>query len=177
MSDKVALAISAHPDDIEFYMAGTMLLLSGVGYELHYLTIVKGGCGGTRHDAVTIARTREAEAKRASDILGATFLESFCNDLEIFYEISLLRRLAAIIREVKPSIILTRPPVDYMEDHTCTCRLVVTAAVAREMPTFGTEPAQEPYSGQVTIFHATPPGLTDSFGRLMVPELFVNTEQ
>jgi hypothetical protein len=29
MSDKVAIAISAHPDDIEFYNAGTMLLLSG----------------------------------------------------------------------------------------------------------------------------------------------------
>jgi LmbE family N-acetylglucosaminyl deacetylase len=38
MSDKVAMAISAHPDDIEFYMAGTMLLLSGAGYDLHYLT-------------------------------------------------------------------------------------------------------------------------------------------
>jgi hypothetical protein len=36
MSDRVAPAISAHPDDIEFYMAGTMLLLSEAGYELHY---------------------------------------------------------------------------------------------------------------------------------------------
>ena len=176
MSDKVALAISAHPDDIEFYMAGTMLLLSGVGYELHYLTIANGGCGGTRHDAVTIARTREAEAKRASDILGAAFHESFCNDLEIFYEIGLLRRLAAIIREVKPSIILTHPPVDYMEDHTCTCRLVVTAAFAREMPNFITMPAREPYSADVTIYHSTPHGLTDPLRGLMIPELFVNTE-
>src|ERR1700722_4117290 len=170
MSDKVALAISAHPDDIEFYMAGTMLLLSGVGYELHYLTIANGGCGGTRHDAVTIARTREAEAKRASDILGAAFHESFCNDLEIFYEIGLLRRLAAIIREVKPSIILTHPPVDYMEDHTCTCRLVVTAAFAREMPNFITMPAREPYSADVTIYHSTPHGLTDPLRGLMIPE-------
>jgi hypothetical protein len=27
-------------------MAGTMLLLSGAGYDLHYLTIANGGCGG-----------------------------------------------------------------------------------------------------------------------------------
>jgi LmbE family N-acetylglucosaminyl deacetylase len=176
MSDKVAMAISAHPDDIEFCMAGTMLLLSAAGYDLHYLTIANGGCGGTKHDASTVARTRAAEAKQSAQILGATFHPSFCGDLEIVYEVSLLRQLAAIIREVKPSIILTHPPVDYMEDHTCTCRLVVTAAFAREMPNFVTVPAREPYSGEVTIYHATPHGLTDPFGRLMVPELFVNTE-
>jgi N-acetylglucosamine malate deacetylase 1 len=53
---------------------------------------------------------------------------------------------------------------------------VVTAAFAREMPNFVTVPAREPYSDEVTIYHATPHGLTDPFGRLMVPELFVNTE-
>jgi LmbE family N-acetylglucosaminyl deacetylase len=176
MSDKVAMAISAHPDDIEFYMAGTMLLLSGVGYELHYLTIANGCCGGTQQDASTIARTRAAEARHAAEILGATFHASFCNDLEILYDLTLLRRLAAIIREVKPGIILTHPPVDYMEDHTCTCRLVVTAAFAREMPNFVTIPASEPYSRDVTVYHATPHGLTDPLRRLMIPELFVNTE-
>jgi hypothetical protein len=63
MSDEVAMAISAHPDDIEFCMAGTMLLLSAAEYELHYLTIANGGCGGTKHDVATVARTRAAEAK------------------------------------------------------------------------------------------------------------------
>jgi N-acetylglucosamine malate deacetylase 1 len=177
MSDKVALAVSAHPDDIEFYMAGTMLLLSEAGYELHYLTIANGGCGGTQDDAATIARTRAEEAKHAAQILGATFHASFCNDLEIFYDLNLLRQLAAIIREVKPSVILTHPPLDYMEDHMCTSRLVVTAAFAREMRNFVTTPARQTYSGDVTIYHATPHGLTDPLRRLMIPELFVNTER
>jgi N-acetylglucosamine malate deacetylase 1 len=176
MSPQVAMAISAHPDDIEFYMAGTMLLLSKAGYELHYLTIANGGCGGTQHDAATVARTRAAEAKRASEILGATFHPSFCNDLEISYDMNLLRRLAAIIREVKPGILLTHPPVDYMEDHTFTCRLVVSAAFARGMPNFETSPTRKPYSADVVIYHTTPHGLTDPLRRLMVPELFVNTE-
>jgi LmbE family N-acetylglucosaminyl deacetylase len=176
VSEMIAMAISAHPDDIEFCMAGTMLLLAGAGYELHYLTIANGGCGGTQHDAVTIAQTRAAEAKQAAKVLGATFHPSFCNDLEIVYDLNLLRRLAAIIREVRPSIILTHPPIDYMEDHTCTCRLVVTAAFARGMPNFVTTPATEAYAQDVTIYHATPHGLTDPLGRLMIPELFVNTE-
>ncbi|MBV8378173.1 MAG: PIG-L family deacetylase [Verrucomicrobia bacterium] len=176
MSDNVAIAISAHPDDIEFYMAGTMLLLCEAGYDLHYLTLANGCCGGTQFDAPTIARTRAEEAKRAADLLGATFHPSFCNDLEIVYALNLLRQLAAIIREVKPTLILTHPPVDYMEDHTCTCRLVVTAAFAREMPNFVTTPERKPYSGDITIYHSTPHGLTDPLGHLMVPDLFVNVE-
>ena len=30
------MAIAAHPDDIEFLMSGTMMLLAEAGYELHY---------------------------------------------------------------------------------------------------------------------------------------------
>lgn len=36
---KVAIAIHAHPDDIEFVMAGTLLLLRMHGRELHYMTL------------------------------------------------------------------------------------------------------------------------------------------
>ena len=32
-----ALAIAAHPDDIEFMMAGTLCLLREAGWEIHYL--------------------------------------------------------------------------------------------------------------------------------------------
>ncbi|HEU4902789.1 MAG TPA: PIG-L family deacetylase, partial [Flavisolibacter sp.] len=34
---KTAIAIAAHPDDIEFMMAGTLLQLKAAGYETHYL--------------------------------------------------------------------------------------------------------------------------------------------
>ena len=34
---RVALAIVAHPDDIEFSAAGTLLLLRQEGYSIHYL--------------------------------------------------------------------------------------------------------------------------------------------
>ncbi len=32
---KTAMAIAAHPDDIEFFMAGTLLLLKQNGYQIH----------------------------------------------------------------------------------------------------------------------------------------------
>ena len=43
--NKSVLAIFAHPDDIEFVAAGTMLLLSEAGYDLHYFNLCSGNCG------------------------------------------------------------------------------------------------------------------------------------
>ena len=37
---KKAFAVVAHPDDIEFLMAGTMILLGRAGYELHCMTVL-----------------------------------------------------------------------------------------------------------------------------------------
>ena len=45
MPSKAAIAIGAHPDDVEFYMAGTLLLLKQAGYEIHYLNLASGNCG------------------------------------------------------------------------------------------------------------------------------------
>src|SRR4029078_1246396 len=131
---KTAIAIAAHPDDIELMMAGTLLLLKKAGYEIHYMNLSSGNVGSIHHNSQTIVKIRLEEAKKAAEILGAHFHPPFCNDLEIFYDITTLRRLAAVVREVKPTIVLTHSPADYMEDHTNTCRLAVTAAFARSMP-------------------------------------------
>ena len=42
-----ALAIAAHPDDIEFVMAGTLLLLREAGWEIHYFNVTTGEMGST----------------------------------------------------------------------------------------------------------------------------------
>ena len=44
MKTKHAFAIAAHPDDIEFQMAGTLILLQRAGYEIHYMNIANGSC-------------------------------------------------------------------------------------------------------------------------------------
>jgi LmbE family N-acetylglucosaminyl deacetylase len=175
MTTPVAIAIGAHPDDIEFYMAGTLVLLQRAGYEIHYLNVANGCCGSVQYDANKTRTIRRAEASRAAKVLGAHFHASLCNDMEIIYDLKLLRRLASVIREVKPNIVLTHPPVDYMEDHTNTCRLVVTAAFAHAMPNFRSMPPRPTAEYDVTIYHAIPHSLRDPLRRLVVPEAFVNT--
>src|SRR5215469_8252497 len=100
---KSAIAIAAHPDDIELMMAGTLLLLKKAGYEIHYLNLAFGNCGSTKYPAEETKRMRLEEAKKAAQILGAHFHPPFCNDLEIFYNADLLRKVAAVIRAVKPT--------------------------------------------------------------------------
>src|SRR5689334_7878316 len=116
-----AIAIAAHPDDIEFLMSGTLMLLRANGYQIHYWNLANGCCGSSKYDAATIARIRREEAYAAARAIGATFHESICNDLEIFYDRKLLGKVASVIREVAPEIVLTHSPIDYMEDHTNAC--------------------------------------------------------
>ena len=172
---KSVLAIVAHPDDVEFIAAGTMLLLREAGWELHYLNLSGGDCGSMTTGPDETRRIRAAEGKAAAEILGATFHESIASDLCIFYEERLRRRLAAVVRRVQPRIVLTHSPDDYMEDHMNTARLAVTAAFARGMPNFVSDPPVPPYQGDVTLYHGMPHGLRDGLRRSVWPDCFVDT--
>jgi LmbE family N-acetylglucosaminyl deacetylase len=171
----VALAVGAHPDDIEFLMAGTLVLLRQAGYETHYMNLASGSCGGSEHTAAELRRIRAREGRAAARRLGAVYHPSLVDDLEIYYVPRLLRRLAAIVREVRPTVLLAPSPQDYMEDHTNTARLAVTAAFVRGMRNFRTEPARPAVGGAVTVYHAMPHGLRDALRRRVIPGAYVNT--
>ncbi len=171
---KRAFAVAAHPDDIEFVMAGTLILLHSAGYEIHMMNIANGCCGSTEHSATHTAQIREQEAIAAADSIGAEFHPSLVNDLEIFYDHETLTRLAAVMREVAPEILLVHAPSDYMEDHMNACRLAVTAAFARGMPNYPTRPPRPPVDQAVTIYHAQPHGNRDPLGHLVRPGMFVD---
>ncbi|MFM7752669.1 MAG: PIG-L deacetylase family protein, partial [Opitutaceae bacterium] len=165
MAERAAIAIAAHPDDIEFMMAGTLRLLREAGWRTHYLNLSSGSCGSLVHGPAALRRIRASEARRAAAKLGAVYHPSHVDDLEILYALPLLRRVAAVIREVKPAIVLTHSPQDYMEDHMNTSRLAVTAAFARGVPNFVTDPPVPACPGDVTVYHAMPHGLCDGLRR------------
>lgn len=174
-ASQIAIAIGAHPDDIEFGMAGTLLKLRDAGWEIHYLNLATGNCGSAKDSAAKTRRTRGAEARASARLLGARYHPPFLDDLEIFYCDSALRKVAAIIREVRPLIVLTHSPQDYMEDHMITARLAVTAAFARGMPNYRTRPQRRATDQPVTVYHAMPHGLRDGLRQRIVPGLFINT--
>jgi LmbE family N-acetylglucosaminyl deacetylase len=160
-----AFAIVAHPDDIEFMMAGTLLLLKDSGADIHMWNLSTGCYGSVTHPAHEIAHIRWQEAQDSAREAGATMHPPIVDDLAIVYDLKLLARISAVIREVKPDIVLTQSPQDYMEDHMNTSRLVLTAAFARGMPNYITDPSVEAYSGDTTVYHALPHGLRDGLRR------------
>jgi LmbE family N-acetylglucosaminyl deacetylase len=173
---RVAMAVAAHPDDIEFLMAGTLLLLGKHGFKLHYMNVSSGNCGSMTMSPEKTRRVRKGESMAAAKVLGAQYHKSLTDDLEIMYDVRTLRKLTAVIREVGPAILLLPSPQDYMEDHTNTSRLAVTAAFARGMPNFRTVPPRKPVDPNIALYHAMPHGLRDQLRQRIVPELFVNTE-
>ena len=170
-----ALAIGAHPDDIEFLMAGTLLLLRAAGWETHYFNISSGNLGSLAMSAAQTARVRRREARMAARVLEAAWHPPICHDLQIFYDDRTLRKVCAVVRAVRPSVILTHSPQDYMEDHMMASRLTVTAAFARGVKNYRTTPSRAGYLTSVTIYHASPHGLRDQLGHIVAPDVFVDT--
>lgn len=175
MATRSAIAIAAHPDDIEFVMGGTLMLLKQAGFEIHYMNVASGSCGSTTMDANETRIERAKEGRNAADILGAEFHASLCDDLEVVYSVDLLRKLSAVIREVQPEIVLTHSPEDYMEDHMNVSRLAVTAAFARGMSNFATDPPTGAIEGDVTVYHAMPHGLCDGLRRPVEADCYIDT--
>ncbi|MDI1320574.1 MAG: PIG-L family deacetylase [bacterium] len=98
------LAFGAHPDDIEFGAGASIANETRTGRRVHFVICSRGeaGTNGT-------PRQRTAEAKQAAKILGATteFLE-LDGDAHLELKSAHALRLAAIIRRVKPGIVVAQ---------------------------------------------------------------------
>ena len=170
---KRAFAICAHPDDIEFQMAGTLLRLQDLGYEIHYMTISTGSLGSCVYGAADLARIRRDEAIASCKIAGFHYHEALVPDLEIFYNYETLALLMPVMREVDPEIVLTHGPYDYMEDHINAGRLAVSAAFCRGMKNFKCEPS-EVRLGNACVYHSLPLSLKDQLNKPIIPDVFVD---
>ncbi len=168
------LAIAAHPDDIEFVMSGTMLRLAAAGWNLHYFNLANGCCGSMTLDRQACAAIRLSEAQQAAELLSAKFYAPICNDLEIFYTRDLLAKVASVVRQARPRIVLTHALYDYMEDHQNAARLAQTAAFAKSMPNFITDPATQTCGIEVTLYHAQPHGNRTPLGEIVRPTHYVD---
>lgn len=109
----VVLAIVAHPDDIDFGMAGTMALLASQGVEIVYCLVTDGDAGGEDRSVARhrMAGIRRDEQRAAADIVGA---KEVCflgyPDGRVEPTLSLRRDLSRVIRQVRPDRVLTQSP-------------------------------------------------------------------
>ena len=175
MSNKhTVFAIGAHPDDVEFGMAGTLVLLAQAGFEPHMMNVSRSNLDSNELSEEEITAIRRAEAERSADVIGAVYHGPIANDLMIHYEDRLLRQILATVREIRPTIVLLPSLNDYMEDHTNTARLVITACFSRAMRHFASDPARPATDQDVYLYHAQPHLNRDGMRNLVVPGLYVN---
>ena len=146
------LAIHAHPDDIEFQCAGTLLRLASSQVVLHVATMTPGDCGSAEMTAEAISEVRRTEARSAADVLGADYRCLEFRDLSIVFDNPSRRRVTEYLRTVRPDIVLTAPPVDYMPDHEVTSLLVRDACFNAPIPNYTTG-ADDPASPLDKIPH------------------------
>jgi len=174
----VALAVFAHPDDIEFTCAGTLALLADRGWTIHYWNLADGSCGSLEKGPEDSAAERWSEARIAAQILGATTHPPLFRDLEISFNNANCRRVAAVLRQIRPNVVITHHSEDYMEDHMETARLALHALFSAPMPNYRTDPEEAAYDKPRALYHALPHGLhRPADRRRSYPEFYVNIDR
>jgi N-acetylglucosamine malate deacetylase 1 len=104
-----------------------------------------GDCGSAIHGPEEISRIRRDEGARAAQLLGATYHCLEERDLLVAYNERSLERATRLYRSVRPTIVLTHSPADYMLDHEMTSTVARAAAFAAAVPNFMRERGHPPH--------------------------------
>jgi LmbE family N-acetylglucosaminyl deacetylase len=169
--DNILLSVLAHPDDAEFLCAGTLIRLSREqGWKLHIASMTPGDCGSMELPPEQIAEIRRREGTRAAELIGAVYHCVEERDLRIFYADGPLERVTRLLRLVRPRIVLTHSPADYMLDHEMTSTLARAAAFAAAVPNFLLERGRPPALPHIPhLYYCDPIEGKDSLGRVVEP--------
>lgn len=165
-----ALAIAAHPDDVEFNCGATLAKWADAGCVVHHLVCTDGAKGTWDVDADTAALVpvRQDEQREAARRLGATgevrFLHQVDGELEA--RLDLRGEVARVIRELRPEIVFGHDPWRRWRlhpDHRAAGFLTLDGVVAARDPHFHREhgvPHHRPEA--VLLFETEEPDLVES---------------
>ena len=119
-----ALAIAAHPDDVELSIGGTLIKLARMGYRTGIIDLTRGEMG-TRGTP----EMRAEESQRAMEILGLEVRENLdFGDTQIGLSEESRIKLVRALRRWRPRVVFTQFWEDPHPDHAHTSRLVREAA-------------------------------------------------
>jgi LmbE family N-acetylglucosaminyl deacetylase len=147
-----ALAVGAHPDDIEFGCGGTLAKWAGAGCRIHHLVCTDGAKGTWDRDVdiAALVAARQAEQQEAAQILGGTDPVIFLGrpDGELEADLTTRWQVAYWIRKTRPDVILGHDPWQRYRlhpDHRHAGFLVTDSIVAARDPQFFPEQGIAPH--------------------------------
>ncbi len=112
------LCIGAHPDDVELSMSGSIIRMLKAGHDVSLLDLSNGE--PTPFGSI---ETRKNESMSAARILGVRRIELDFPNRYIFDSVDGRKKIAFIIRQVRPEWIFTHFEFDSHPDHTEACKL------------------------------------------------------
>jgi LmbE family N-acetylglucosaminyl deacetylase len=153
-----AMAIVAHPDDIEFSCAGTLARWSKAGARVSYVLCTSGDVGidtpgMTRRHAAEIRETEQNEAARLAGATEVIYLREPDGMLQA--TLDLRKKLVREIRRFRPEVVVTGDPTivwagnDYINhpDHRAAALAALDATFpAAGQPNLFEELAEEGYT-------------------------------
>jgi bacillithiol biosynthesis deacetylase BshB1 len=151
------LAFGPHPDDVELAMGGTLLKLQAAGYRTGIVDLTSGEMG-TRGTVELRAR----EAEEAAKLLGVAVRRNLgLGDGRLEPSASAKKRVAEVIRELKPRLVFTNYPENNHPDHTASGPLVAEAAYLAGLGKL--EASGEPHRPNRVLYYLVPHKVTPSF--------------
>jgi LmbE family N-acetylglucosaminyl deacetylase len=113
LQPQVILGVAAHPDDLEFGVAGTVAAYVAQGAKAYYfvLTDASKGTADRSLNGHRLTEIRRDEQRKAAEILGVS--EVFFADYEdgaLEVTQALKRDIARVIRRVKPDVVFAMDP-------------------------------------------------------------------
>jgi LmbE family N-acetylglucosaminyl deacetylase len=147
-----AMAVAAHPDDVEFGCGGTFAKWAAAGCSIHHVICTDGSKGTWDADAdlSQLVITRQVEQREAAHILGGTDDVVFLGwqDGELEDGLTQRRQLAHWIRRLQPDVVLGHDPwrrYRLHPDHRHAGFLLTDGVVAARDPHFFPEPGLAPH--------------------------------
>lgn len=116
----VVLALTAHPDDAEFFAGGTLAGMIAGGARVHILVASDGRRGSFEHDSASLAARRAEEGRRAAAALGAEppLLLGYPDlELDRLPPGTLREAFIRAIREIRPDVVIAEDPFAPYDPH------------------------------------------------------------
>lgn len=103
-----ALAVVAHPDDIEYGAASAVARWTDQGKRISYLLASRGEAGIDAMDPLTAATLREAEERAGARAVGVETVEFLDHrDGVVENSVALRKEIARVIRTHRPQVLIT----------------------------------------------------------------------
>lgn len=103
-----ALAVVAHPDDMEYGAAAAVAEWTAAGKEVSYLLVTRGEAGIDDLEPGECARVREQEQRASARAVGVASLEFLDHRDGVIEEgVPLRRDITAVLRRSRPELVIT----------------------------------------------------------------------